>query len=190
MFAAVDVHYPPTGGASAALVLARDPTFKTIVAEKTTFIDHVLPYQSGEFYRRELPPLRAVLADVHPLDLLIIDGYVTLDPSGRPGLGAHAHTEFAVPVIGIAKTKFTPATHSIPVLRGTAKRPLYVTSVGIPSSDAATLVLQMAGPHRLPDALRRADTLARRSLLRHSRNRRATQQSLARGHSNVKVQPL
>lgn len=161
MFAAVDVHYPPAGGARAALVLASDATFSAIVSEKTTFIEHVAPYQPGEFYRRELPPIRAVLTDVDPLDLLIIDGYVTLDPTGRPGLGAYAHAEFAVPVIGVAKTSFTPATHAIPVLRGTAKRPLYVTSAGIPPADAAQLVQSMTGKHRLPDALRRADALAR-----------------------------
>jgi deoxyribonuclease V len=161
MFAAVDVHYPPTGGARAALVLAPDAAFTTIVSEKTVFIEHVTEYQPGEFYRRELPPIRAVLADVDDLDLLIIDGYVTLDPTGRPGLGAHAHAEFGIPVIGVAKTRFTPAAHAIPVVRGNTTRPLYVTAVGIPPSDAAHLVRTMAGRFRLPDALRRVDDLSR-----------------------------
>jgi len=161
VFAAVDVHYPPSGGARAALVLASDATYSTIVSEKTAFIEHVAPYQPGEFYRRELPPLRAVLLDAGCLDLLIVDGYVTLDPAGRPGLGGYAHAEFEVPVIGVAKTRFTPAVHAIPVLRANAARPLYVTSAGIPPADAADLVRTMTGKHRLPDALRRADHLAR-----------------------------
>jgi len=161
MFAAADVHYPSSGGARAALVLATDATYSTIVSEKTVLVEHVAPYQPGEFYLRELPPLRAVLADVEHLDLLIIDGYVTLDPDGRPGLGAYAHAEFAVPVIGVAKTRFAPATHAIPVLRGSAARPLYVTSAGIRPADAADLVRTMTGKYRLPDALRRADALAR-----------------------------
>jgi deoxyribonuclease V len=161
MYAAVDVHYPPTGGARAALVLAPGPAFATIASEKTAFIDHVAPYQPGEFYQRELPPIRAVLADAGDLDLLIIDGYVTLDPGGRPGLGAHAHAEFGVPVIGVAKTRFAPAVHAIPVVRGTATRPLYVTAAGIPPADAADLVRTMTGKFRLPDALRRVDSLAR-----------------------------
>jgi endonuclease V-like protein UPF0215 family len=38
---------------------------------------------------------------------------------------------------------------------------LFVTAAGIPSADAADLVRRMAGRYRLPDALRRADTLAR-----------------------------
>jgi deoxyribonuclease V len=161
VFAAVDVHYPPTGGARAAVVLASDATFSAITAEKTVLIEHVAPYQPGEFYRRELPPLRAVLLGVDALDLLIVDGYVTLDPSGRSGLGAHAHAEFGVPVIGVAKTRFAPATHAIPVLRGNAAKPLYITSAGLAASDAAALVRAMAGKFLLPDALRRADTLAR-----------------------------
>jgi deoxyribonuclease V len=63
-------------------------------------------------------------------------------------------------VIGAAKTPFRTATHAIPVLRGTSARPLYVTTAGIPRADAAELVRHMADRHRLPDALRRADTLA------------------------------
>jgi deoxyribonuclease V len=163
MFAAVDVHYPPSGGARAALVLASDAAFSAIVREKTALLEEVAAYQPGEFYRRELPPLRAVLAGVDNVELLVIDGYVTLDPGGRPGLGAYAHAEFGVPVIGVAKTRFTPAVHAVPVIRGNATRPLYVTSAGIQPADAAELVRTMAGRFRLPDALRLADTLARRA---------------------------
>lgn len=161
MFAAADVHYPPSGGARAALVMAADARFSAIVSEKTVFVDDVAPYRPGEFYRRELPPLRAVLAGVYDVDLLVIDGYVTLDPDGRPGLGAYANAEFGVPVIGVAKTEFVSAVHAVPVIRGSAKRPLYVTSAGVPPTDAANLVRSMKGEFRLPDALRRVDALAR-----------------------------
>ena len=47
------------------------------------------------------------------MDLLIVDGFVDLDPSGRPGLGAHAHAAFEVPIIGVAKSAFRSATHAI-----------------------------------------------------------------------------
>ena len=40
-------------------------------------------------------------------------------------------------------------------------RPLFVTAAGMPAADAADLVRRMAGRYRLPDAPRRADTLAR-----------------------------
>jgi deoxyribonuclease V len=123
-FAAVDVHYPAAGGARAALVLACDRAFAEIVAEKTAVVADVAPYVPGQFLRRELPPLRAVLSGIAGIELLVIDGYVDLDPDGRPGLGAHAHAEFGFPVIGVAKTAFATATHAIPVLRGRATRPL------------------------------------------------------------------
>lgn len=162
MFAATDVHYLPSGGARAALIMANDAAFSSIVSEKTVMVPDVAPYQPGVFYRRELPPLRAVLANsIAAVELLVIDGYVDLDPDGRPGLGAHAHREFGVPVIGVAKTGFATALHALPVLRGRSARPLFVTAAGIPVTDAADLVQAMAGEFRLPDALRRVDTLAR-----------------------------
>src|SRR5215469_5682756 len=161
MFAAADVHYPPSGGARAALVAASDAAFSSITCEKTVFVTEVAAYRPGSFYERELPPLRAVLAGLDDVGLLVIDGYVDLDPLGRPGLGAHVHEEFGIPVIGVAKTRFAPATHAVPVLRGTAARPLYVTAAGLPAADAAELIRAMAGKFRLPGALRRVDALAR-----------------------------
>jgi deoxyribonuclease V len=158
--AAVDVHYLSTG-ARAAAVLAADTAFAHMLAERTAEIPKVLPYRPGQFYLRELPPLRAVLDDLSGLGLLVIDGYADLDPTGRPGLGAYAHAEFGIPVIGIAKSRFRTATHAVPVLRGSSARPLFVTAAGMPAADAADLVRRMAGRYRLPDAVRRADTLAR-----------------------------
>jgi deoxyribonuclease V len=163
MFAATDVQYLDEGGARAALVLAPDEAFSTVTVEERVLVPDVAPYEPGEFYRRELPCLRAVLArSLSNVKLLVIDGYVDLDPSGRPGLGAHAYQEFGVPVIGVAKTRFDTATHAAEVRRGQdAVRPLYVTAAGLPVADAAALVEGMSGKHRLPDALRRVDQLAR-----------------------------
>ena len=149
------------GGARAAAVLAADAAFAHVLAERTAAVPRVAPYRPGEFYLRELPPLRAVLDDLSGLGLLVVDGYADLDPAGRPGLGAHAHAEFGIPVIGVAKSRFRTATHAVPVLRGSSARPLFVTAAGMPTADAADLVRRMAGRYRLPDALRRADTLAR-----------------------------
>jgi hypothetical protein len=42
-----------------------------------------------------------------------------------------------------------------------AARPLYVTAAGLGSRRAAAIVAAMAGTYRLPDALRRVDTIAR-----------------------------
>jgi deoxyribonuclease V len=158
---AVDVHYLADGGARAAAVAAGDAGFSELVAEWSVLVPQVLPYQPGEFYRRELPAVRAVLAGVRGLALLVVDGYADLDPEGRPGLGAHAHAEFGVPVIGVAKTRFRTASHAVEVRRGRSERPLFVTAAGMPVAAAAGLVRRMAGPFRIPDALRRADALAR-----------------------------
>ena len=70
----------------------------------------------GEFSLRELPPLRAVLGGLSGLGLLMVDGYADLDPSGRPGLGAHTHAEFGIPVIRVAKSRFRTATHAVPAM--------------------------------------------------------------------------
>jgi len=160
-FTAVDVHYPATGGARAACVVCGDIRYATVVAEHVAWLAQVEPYRPGGFFARELPALGAVLALAGPIDLLVVDGYVDLDPDGRPGLGAHAHEAFDVPVVGVAKTAFRSATHAIPVSRGKATRPLYVTAVGLPRAEAADVVKHMAGAYRLPDALRRVDALAR-----------------------------
>jgi len=67
-------------------------------------------------------------------------------------------------VIGMAKSVFPTATHAISVLRGTSARLLFVTTAGMPGADAADLVRRTVGRHRMLNALRRADTLARHGL--------------------------
>jgi deoxyribonuclease V len=156
------VHYPDTGGARAALVVYRDPMFAALDARLVAELDDVAPYRPGNFYERELPAIRAVLARTEPVDLLVVDGFVDLDPAGRPGLGAHVHAELGRPVIGVAKTFFRSATHAVPVLRGSSRRPLYVTAAGLPLAEAAALIATMHGATRLPTALALVDRLARR----------------------------
>lgn len=161
-YAAVDVQYLDDGGAQAALVVSEDPAFTTLTEERTVLVEQVAEYRPGRFYERELPALQQVLSGVAPVDLLIVDGYVDLDPTGRPGLGAHvADAGLASVVLGVAKTRFRAATHAAEVLRGQSARPLYVTASGMALDAAADLVREMAGDARLPDALRRVDRLAR-----------------------------
>lgn len=164
VFVAADVHYLASGGARAAAVVCADVGFSRFAADRVEPVPHVLPYEPGRFCLRELPALHAVLDGLKEMTLLVVDGFVDLDPDGRPGLGARASAEFDVPVVGVAKTAFRTATHAIPVLRGTSARPLYVTAIGLPRAEAADLVRRMAGPHRMPTALHRADTLARNGL--------------------------
>ncbi|MFE6650255.1 endonuclease V [Nocardioides sp. NPDC057772] len=161
-FGAADAHYPLSGGGHAALVVSGGPEFGTIIEQRTAWLAEVADYAPGRFYERELPALTALLADTDPLDVLIVDGYVDLDPDGRPGLGRHVWNAGLAPaVIGVAKTAFRSATHAEPVLRGSSSRPLYVTAAGISQTDAAYLVRTMSGTARLPEALRLVDRLAR-----------------------------
>ncbi|MFI5906524.1 endonuclease V [Dactylosporangium sp. NPDC051541] len=157
---AVDVDYPGSGGGRAALVVGDLPGF-TVAAEHVAWLGTVEEYQPGSFYKRELPAIRAVLDGVEPVELLIVDGYVDLDPDGRPGLGAHVAAALGIPVIGVAKTAFRAAVHAVPVLRGAASKPLYVTATGLSRDDAAAYVRGMRGAYRMPDALRQVDALAR-----------------------------
>ncbi|WP_251150821.1 endonuclease V [Cellulosimicrobium sp. Marseille-Q4280] len=160
--AAVDVHYPHEGGAHAAVVVAADPSFLSVIDTRTISVPTVEPYVPGRFFERELPPLIAVLAEVATIDLLIVDGYVTLDPQGTPGLGAHvAQSGVARAIVGVAKKRFRPATHAVSILRGTSGRPLHVTATGIDLTAAARLVVDLPGDGRIPSPLRLVDRLAR-----------------------------
>lgn len=161
LFVAVDVQYLDDSLARAAVVAAGDSRFAVIASTSTAVVAAEAAYRPGEFYRRELPPVQAVIPRSGTLALIVVDGYVDLDAAGRPGLGAHVHAQYGVPVIGVAKTPFRTATHAVQVLRGRSARPLYVTAAGMPMADAANLVHEMAGSFRVPDALKLADRLAR-----------------------------
>src|SRR5262249_10829775 len=123
-FAAVDVHYLGTGGARAALVTAAHARVAELAGTPTIPLNETAPYRPGECYLRELAAIKAVCRHAGPYALIVVDGYVDLDPAGRPGLGAHVHAEFGVPVIGVAKTAFRTATHAAQIRRGQSARPL------------------------------------------------------------------
>src|SRR5439155_10587314 len=116
--------------------------------------------------KREMPCLLTVLAEVaEPLESIIVDGYVWLADEGTPGLGAHLFEALgeAVPVVGVAKTRFASARAARPVLRGDSQRPLFVTAAGIDVEAAAEHVRAMHGEFRLPTLLKRVDHLCRTS---------------------------
>jgi deoxyribonuclease V len=163
VIAILDVDYRDSEAVAAAL-LAGDWTDAAPTAEVVAHVPEVAEYVPGEFFRRELPCLLAVLdrCPERP-DVCVIDGYVWLGP-GRPGLGARLFEAFggAVPVVGVAKTCFRSAEPvAAEVLRTGSRQPLWVTAVGIELPPAAVAVQAMHGPFRLPTLLKRADRLAR-----------------------------
>ena len=164
--AIVDAHYR---GASAACACAVAGSWVTAepCEERVAMIPAVRPYRPGAFFERELPCILEVLALVRtPFLAVVVDGYVDLDERGTPGLGAHVHTHFAgaVAVVGVAKTAYGRGAFAVPVVRGSSRRPLFVTARGIPVAHAAELVLGMHGAHRTPTLLARVDRLAREAL--------------------------
>lgn len=163
MIACTDVHYD-LRGAIAACVLFRDWHDRQPVREIVEHLSKVEPYQSGMFYRRELPCLLKVLTPVQEsLDAVIIDGYVWLGKGDLPGLGAHLYQALhqKIPVIGVAKTRFAFAGPSVEVFRGRSRKPLYVSSAGIDVQEAAEKIGAMHGPFRIPTLLKHADRLCR-----------------------------
>ena len=159
----VDVQYADSKG-TAACVVAAQWTDAVAMEERVAVIDPVAAYVPGRFFERELPCIVDVLARVTtPFAVLVVDGYVTLDDAGSPGLGAHVHDHFhgAFPVVGVAKTAFRGSTFATRILRGRSQSPLYVTAVGIGADEASKLVQGMHGAHRIPTLLGRVDALAR-----------------------------
>lgn len=121
-------------------------------------------YEPGSFYKRELPYLCAILAELDAPELVVIDGFVSLD-AGAPGLGAHLHAALAAqpPIVGVAKRPWRGGAAGVAIVRGDSHAPLYVTAVGIDVAAAARHVASMHGPHRIPTLLKRVDRLARDS---------------------------
>jgi deoxyribonuclease V len=167
MIACVDVDYRDAGATAAAL-LFRDWSDEQPIEEIVIPIERVEPYEPGQFYRRELPCLRALLAAARAKpQTIIIDGYVWLGDEQHPGLGAHLFEAMGreAAIIGVAKTKFAGAGQVEEVRRGTSQNPLYVTAAGLEVSEAARRIREMAGPFRIPTLLRRVDQLCRGRVL-------------------------
>jgi deoxyribonuclease V len=163
MIAAFDVHYPKGGGAVAAAVLFLDYRDASPAAEHVKTLADVDDYVPGELFRRELPCLLALLDQIDdPVEELIVDGYVMLGRD-RPGLGWHLFTavDEKIPVIGVAKSRFTGAC-PVEVFRGGGGRPLYITAADMDLRLAAEKIRAMHGNYRIPTLLKWVDLLARR----------------------------
>lgn len=165
MILAFDVYY--TDARARAVCIAFTAWTDTRVAN--TWIEYISgapAYEPGAFYKRELPCILAVLntLDLAAVQAIIIDGYVVLDDTGKPGLGTYLYNALdqRIPVIGVAKTTYANnEAHVTEVLRGQSERPLYVTAVGMPREEAAAGIRAMAGEYRIPTLLKQLDSLTR-----------------------------
>lgn len=165
MIVALDVDYRDSEGFAIAAAVAV-PTLESNVGDPSlewvAKVSPVAEYEPGAFYKRELPCLLAVLARLpFTPSLVFVDGYVWLGTQ-RPGLGQRLYEAFpGVPVIGVAKTSFHANDLAAPVLRGESKKPLFVTTSGLPSDEAVASVEKLHGAFRVPTLLHRVDTLCR-----------------------------
>ena len=161
MLCAVDVHYEPDRARASCTVFA-EWTSPASDAERVIETPPAEIYVPGQFFRRELPPLLAILGTLPALpDIVVIDGYVWLDADGTPGLGARVHGALGMAVVGVAKTPYRGVVPAARVFRGGSAKPLFVSAIGLGLEDAADGVRRMHGAHRIPVLLKRTDHLAR-----------------------------
>ncbi len=166
MILAVDVDYRKDG-AVAAGVLFQNWQDSESVKELSAPILTVAEYEPGQFYKRELPCVLALLQQLEQLpEFIVIDGYVYLDGNQKPGIGKHLYDalEGKSVIIGVAKSRFKDTPSETEIFRGGSKRALYVTAVGINEIEAKGFIMRLHGEHRIPTLLKRVDQLSKRLL--------------------------
>ena len=158
----VDVDYREAEDyASIAGVLIQDWS-STECAVFTIAMDGVPPYETGQFYKRELPCILELLKHIHvKLGCIVVDGYVFLGHDQHDGLGAKLYHETSIPVIGVAKTHFDGTPADAFVTRNNSIKPLYVTAIGGDQTSARSCVESMAGDFRIPGMLKYVDHVCR-----------------------------
>ena len=161
MILAIDVHYRDNSAKVVCAVLQqwKDPV---AVQYHIRHVNAVAEYIPGEFYKRELPCILAILQDIDlsTVSCIVIDGFVILDDTGKHGLGGHLYERLdrKVPVIGVAKSSFHQNTqYVIPVYRGESSNPLYITAIGTDLQQAADHIQEMYGGYRIPAVLKELD---------------------------------
>jgi len=164
MILAIDVDYREDKAFIAGVLFQNwnDTKAKKIV---TTILESIEPYQSGQFYKRELPCILALLEKIKEtkLDCIVVDSYVYLGEN-KKGLGAYLYEALdkKIPIIGVAKSPFRDAPlESNYIYRGKSKKPLYITSIGIDQEEAKKYILQMYGDFRIPMLLKETDRVCR-----------------------------
>lgn len=162
MIAAIDNHYFESHVRSAACCF-RNWQDDLAVGIFVAIDEAPHGYVPGQFYRRELPGILKLLRRIDvTIETLVVDGYVDL-AKHRPGLGRHLYNALnqSIPVIGVAKNPFAGCDMHVELLRGASSKPLYVTACGLDLQVAYSHIQSMAGDHRIPSMLKRADRLAR-----------------------------
>lgn len=164
MILAIDVHYKEVNAKVVGVLFDwEDEKPKEII---TTEVHEVEEYQSGQFYKRELPCILELFKqiDITDIEAIIIDGHCYVSNDKKLGLGAYLYEalERKIPIIGVAKKSFHNTEKvSNPVYRGNSKVPLFVSSIGIDIEFITNKVLKMYGNYRIPTILKQLDRLTK-----------------------------
>ena len=159
-FLIIDVGYYDNLAKVVSVIICKE---KEEIFTKT--VTSIEPYIPGMFYKKELPCILSLINDLpeNSFDIIIIDGYVYLGEK-KPGLGVYLYNALSekFPIIGLAKRYFR-GSESVTqkITRGESKNPLYVSSIGISIVEASKIISQMSGKYRIPDAIKKADTLTK-----------------------------
>lgn len=164
MILAIDVYYIEDTAKSVGVL------FEWSDAQpQEVFIDikqGVEAYVPGEFYKRELPCIEALLKKIpmEKVETVIIDGHIYVDDSLKYGLGGYVWELLGkkIPVIGVAKNAFHSNKSTVEALyRGDSNKPLYVSVLGMERAVAVTHLQNMQGDFRIPSILKVLDTITK-----------------------------
>lgn len=158
MIICIDVYYKESGTKTCGVIFnewnQQDPD-QVLTLEDTTIENE---YEPGNFYKRELPPIKKFLEhyNLQP-DILIVDGFVWLkeiEGEIRPGLGQHIQEELPeITIIGVAKSNYCRSNEiSAQITRGESKKPLFVQPI-----EYGEKIKNMYGDFRIPRMLKIMD---------------------------------
>ncbi|MDM1757568.1 MULTISPECIES: endonuclease V [unclassified Acinetobacter] len=163
MILAIDVAYTETSAQIAGIVFEHWNS-QVFTTQYVIQIDEIADYESGQFYKRELPCIFALFNQVkEQISTIVVDGFVYLGEEQKAGLGKHLYDALThkIPVIGVAKNPFKGTPKANELLRGESTKPLYVTAIDIDLDQAKLAISEMHGKHRIPTLLKLVDQLSR-----------------------------
>jgi len=160
---AIDIYYHDKGATCVCVLFEWEDSEPSKVIR--AYLDEVEEYVPGEFYKRELPCVLAVVYQVkqYKVDCIVLDSHVQLG-EGQKGLGEYVYAAMdeVYPVIGVAKKGFyNNAEYVREIRRGNSESPLYVSAIGCDLDDAAACIQNMQGEYRNPNILKEVDRIGR-----------------------------
>jgi deoxyribonuclease V len=163
---AIDIYYYETYAKCVGVLFLWEDDVPTKLIEAT--VDGVAEYVPGEFYKRELPCVMAVIDQVrkYKIDCIVLDSHVQLG-EGKKGLGEYVYeaVDQRYPIIGVAKSSFQGNEEFVrEVRRGESENPLYVSAIGTDLEEAAEYIQNMHGEYRIPTMLKEVDRLGHASV--------------------------